>query len=217
MSSILRKMLKAKKHRSWSIDFLQCVIFSLTPALLILFSAGETFSESYSLTEKCMPCTQCVGLMRMVAPCTDISDAKCQCDYNFYFNPLSDRCERCTVCPRGQGVYSQCDHDQDTVCEDCVDETYSDQDSSVEPCLPCTICEEDLETLESECTPTTDAVCFITFRSALIFALITTGSTGHFRVMSSVSWIKFRLISVIICEQMCLYLFLLNNNKALKN
>uniref|UniRef100_H2LB81 Nerve growth factor receptor a (TNFR superfamily, member 16) n=1 Tax=Oryzias latipes TaxID=8090 RepID=H2LB81_ORYLA len=121
---------------------------------------SETFSESYSLTEKCMPCTQCVGLMRMVAPCTDISDAKCQCDYNFYFNPLSDRCERCTVCPRGQGVYSQCDHDQDTVCEDCVDETYSDQDSSVEPCLPCTICEEDLETLESECTPTTDAVCF---------------------------------------------------------
>uniref|UniRef100_A0A8C7Z7J6 Nerve growth factor receptor a (TNFR superfamily, member 16) n=1 Tax=Oryzias sinensis TaxID=183150 RepID=A0A8C7Z7J6_9TELE len=160
MSSILRKMLKAKKHRSWSIDFLQCVIFSLTPALLILFSAGETFSESYSLTEKCMPCTQCVGLMRMVAPCTDISDAKCQCDYNFYFNPLSDRCERCTVCPRGQGVYSQCDHDQDTVCEDCVDETYSDQDSSVEPCLPCTICEEDLETLESEFTSTPVQVTF---------------------------------------------------------
>uniref|UniRef100_A0A3P9IV82 Nerve growth factor receptor a (TNFR superfamily, member 16) n=1 Tax=Oryzias latipes TaxID=8090 RepID=A0A3P9IV82_ORYLA len=128
---------------------------------------SETFSESYSLTEKCMPCTQCVGLMRMVAPCTDISDAKCQCDYNFYFNPLADRCERCTVCPRGQGVYSQCDHDQDTVCEDCVDETYSDQDSSVEPCLPCTICEEDLETLESECTPTTDAVCFS--KSAALF------------------------------------------------
>ncbi|KAF6720950.1 Tumor necrosis factor receptor superfamily member 16 [Oryzias melastigma] len=121
---------------------------------------SETFSENYSVTEKCTDCTQCLGLMRMVAPCTDISDAKCQCDYNFFFNPLSGRCERCTVCPRGRGVYSQCDHYHDTICEDCVDETYSDQDSSVEPCLPCTICEENIETLESECTPTTDTVCF---------------------------------------------------------
>ncbi|RVE69847.1 hypothetical protein OJAV_G00082010 [Oryzias javanicus] len=121
---------------------------------------SETFSENYSLTEKCTPCTQCMGLMRMVAPCTDINDAKCECDYNYFFNPLSGRCERCTVCPRGQGVFSQCDHFHDTVCEDCVDETYSDQESSLEPCLPCTICEDDVETLEAECTPTTDTVCF---------------------------------------------------------
>lgn len=140
-------------------------IFSLT-------SAGETFSENYSVTEKCTDCTQCLGLMRMVAPCTDISDAKCQCDYNFFFNPLSGRCERCTVCPRGRGVYSQCDHYHDTICEDCVDETYSDQDSSVEPCLPCTICEENIETLESECTPTTDTVCFSKSAARLVTVML---------------------------------------------
>lgn len=140
-------------------------IFSLT-------SAGETFSENYSVTEKCTDCTQCLGLMRMVAPCTDISDAKCQCDYNFFFNPLSGRCERCTVCPRGRGVYSQCDHYHDTICEDCVDETYSDQDSSVEPCLPCTICEENIETLESDCTPTTDTVCFSKSAARLVTVML---------------------------------------------
>ncbi|XP_027897804.1 tumor necrosis factor receptor superfamily member 16 [Xiphophorus couchianus] len=120
---------------------------------------SETYSENYSHTEKCKPCTQCTGLMRMETPCTDSNDAKCVCKYNFYFNSVSGRCEPCTVCPLGQGVYSHCDAYHDTICEECVDETFSDRESYLEPCLPCTICEEDIETQLAECTPTSDSVC----------------------------------------------------------
>lgn len=96
----------------------------------------------------------------METPCTDSSDAKCVCNYNYYFNDMSGRCEPCTVCPVGQGVYSYCDHEHDTVCEECEDETYSDRESSLEPCLPCTICEEETETQVAACTPTSDSVCY---------------------------------------------------------
>ncbi|KAM9745338.1 tumor necrosis factor receptor superfamily member 16 [Menidia menidia] len=120
---------------------------------------SETFSENYSHTEQCTPCTQCTGLMRMATPCTDSNDARCECNYNYFFSRVSGRCELCTVCPVGQGVYSHCDHNHDTVCEECVDETFSDRESSLEPCLPCTICDEETEIQTALCTPTNDSVC----------------------------------------------------------
>uniref|UniRef100_A0A3P8RPF3 Nerve growth factor receptor n=1 Tax=Amphiprion percula TaxID=161767 RepID=A0A3P8RPF3_AMPPE len=119
----------------------------------------ETYSENYSHTEQCRPCTQCTGLMRMETPCTDSNDARCVCNYNYFFSTVSNRCEPCTVCPVGQGVYSHCDHNHDTVCEECVDETFSDRESSLEPCLPCTICDEETEIQLALCTPTRDSVC----------------------------------------------------------
>ncbi|XP_069572360.1 tumor necrosis factor receptor superfamily member 16 [Brachyistius frenatus] len=120
---------------------------------------SETFSENYSHLERCRPCTLCTGLMRMETPCTDSNDAKCICNYNFFFDTVAGRCEPCTVCPVGQGVYSHCDHDHDTMCEECVDETFSDRESSLEPCLPCTICDEDTEIQMAVCTPASDSVC----------------------------------------------------------
>ncbi|XP_054861263.1 tumor necrosis factor receptor superfamily member 16 isoform X2 [Amphiprion ocellaris] len=120
---------------------------------------SETYSENYSHTEQCRPCTQCTGLMRMETPCTDSNDARCVCNYNYFFSTVSNRCEPCTVCPVGQGVYSHCDHNHDTVCEECVDETFSDRESSLEPCLPCTICDEETEIQLALCTPTRDSVC----------------------------------------------------------
>lgn len=119
---------------------------------------SETFSENYSHTEQCRPCTQCTGLMRMETPCTDSNDARCICNYNYFFNEVSGRCEMCTVCPVGQGVFLHCEHDHDTVCEECVDDTFSDQENALEPCLPCTICEEP-EIQTAECTPTSDSIC----------------------------------------------------------
>lgn len=113
----------------------------------------------YSHTEKCKSCTECTGLMRMDTPCTDSNDAKCVCNYNYYFNSVTGQCEPCTVCPLGQGVYSHCSHNHDTVCEECEDETFSDRESHLEPCLPCTICEEDIEIQLAECTPTSDSIC----------------------------------------------------------
>ncbi|TKS92276.1 Tumor necrosis factor receptor superfamily member 16 [Collichthys lucidus] len=124
-----------------------------------VLDSGETFSENYSHTEQCRPCTECTGLMRMKTPCTDSNDAICICNYNFFFNMMSGQCEPCTVCPAGQGVYAHCEHDHDTVCEECMDDTYSDRESYLDPCLPCTICDEETEKQLAVCTPTSDSVC----------------------------------------------------------
>ncbi|KAF0022078.1 hypothetical protein F2P81_025669 [Scophthalmus maximus] len=97
--------------------------------------------------------------MRLQTPCTDSNDAICACNYNYFFNGISGRCEPCTVCPTGEGVYTHCDHDHDTVCEECVDDTFSDRESSLEPCLPCTICDEETEVQLGVCAPTYDSVC----------------------------------------------------------
>ncbi|XP_033499912.1 tumor necrosis factor receptor superfamily member 16 [Epinephelus lanceolatus] len=120
---------------------------------------SETFSENYSLTEQCKPCTECIGLMRMETPCTDSNDAICVCNYNFFFDTISGQCEPCTVCPVGQGVFAHCEHNHDTVCEECVDDTFSDRESSLDPCLPCTICDEESEIQLATCTPNRDSVC----------------------------------------------------------
>ncbi|KAF4116301.1 tumor necrosis factor receptor superfamily member 16 [Onychostoma macrolepis] len=120
---------------------------------------SETFSETFSHTEKCQTCRECTGLMRMQTPCTDSNDAVCVCNYAYFMNDLTHQCEPCTVCPRGHGVMVRCEHTHDTVCEECLDDTYSDQESTLDPCLPCTICEEGIEILMRNCTPYEDAWC----------------------------------------------------------
>uniref|UniRef100_A0A9J8AVU5 Nerve growth factor receptor n=1 Tax=Cyprinus carpio carpio TaxID=630221 RepID=A0A9J8AVU5_CYPCA len=120
---------------------------------------SETFSETFSHTEKCQTCIECTGLMRMQTPCTDSNDAVCVCNYGYFMSDLTGQCEPCTVCPRGQGVMIRCEHTHDTVCEECLDDTYSDQESTLDPCLPCTICEEGIEILMRNCTPNEDAWC----------------------------------------------------------
>uniref|UniRef100_A0A3Q4ABJ3 Uncharacterized protein n=1 Tax=Mola mola TaxID=94237 RepID=A0A3Q4ABJ3_MOLML len=118
---------------------------------------SETFSENLSHTERCQPCTVCTGLFRMTTPCTDSNDATCVCNYGYYMNKLSQRCEPCTKCPEGQGMLLSCEFDHDTVCEECKWETYSDQESSREPCIPCTSCEEG--EILNPCTSVSDTVC----------------------------------------------------------
>ncbi|AWP17689.1 putative tumor necrosis factor receptor superfamily member 16-like [Scophthalmus maximus] len=124
---------------------------------------SETFSENFSHTEKCQTCTQCTGLLRMETPCTDANDATCVCNYGYYLNVLSQRCEPCTKCPEGHGMLLSCEQDHDTICELCLVDTYSDQESSRDPCIPCTTC-DDVEVLEA-CTPVSDTVCQVPFSS----------------------------------------------------
>ncbi|KAK3520824.1 hypothetical protein QTP70_033045 [Hemibagrus guttatus] len=136
---------------------------------------SETYSDTYSTTDMCLPCTECTGLMRMETPCTDSNDAVCVCDYGYYMNDMTGDCEPCTLCPRGHGVYSRCEPNHDTVCEPCEEDTFSDQESSLDPCMPCTICNDGSDELETqrECTPTSDAVCYgIQFASAAASAVV---------------------------------------------
>ncbi|XP_035255025.1 tumor necrosis factor receptor superfamily member 16-like [Anguilla anguilla] len=120
---------------------------------------SETFSENYSHTEVCQPCTQCTGLFRMLTPCTDSNDAVCVCDYGYYLSSLTGHCRACTACPLGHGVVEGCAGEHDTVCDECLDDTYSDQESSLDPCLPCSICEEGVELEMRPCSPINDAIC----------------------------------------------------------
>ncbi|KAM9425539.1 nerve growth factor receptor b [Pholidichthys leucotaenia] len=122
---------------------------------------SETFSENFSHTEKCQPCTQCTGLLRMDTPCTDSNDAICVCNYGYYLNSISAQCEPCTKCPEGEGMLYSCELDHDTTCEECTADTYSNQESSREPCIPCSSC-DDAEVLQP-CTPISDILCQVNY------------------------------------------------------
>ncbi len=62
------------------------------------------------------------------------------------------------MCPVGWGVWMRCNYEHDTVCEECVDDSYSDQETSFDPCMPCTLCDPPEIELKS-CTPFSDSVC----------------------------------------------------------
>lgn len=117
-----------------------------------------TYSDTVSATEPCKPCTQCVGLQSMSAPCVESDDAVCRCAYGYYQDELSGSCKECRVCEVGFGLMFPCRDSQDTVCEECPEGTFSDEANFVDPCLPCTICEEN-EVMVKECTATSDAEC----------------------------------------------------------
>lgn len=82
----------------------------------------------------------------------------CRCAYGYYQNETTGRCEACRVCEAGSGLVYSCQDKQNTVCEECPDGTYSDEANHVDPCLPCTVC-EDTERQLRECTRWADAEC----------------------------------------------------------
>lgn len=120
--------------------------------------AGVTFSDTVSATEPCKPCTQCVGLQSMSAPCVESDDALCRCAYGYFQDEASGSCRECRVCEAGFGLMFPCKDSQDTVCEECPEGTFSSEANFVDPCLPCTTCEEN-EVLVRECTALEDAEC----------------------------------------------------------
>ncbi|XP_053855768.1 tumor necrosis factor receptor superfamily member 16 [Vidua macroura] len=117
-----------------------------------------TFSDTASATEPCKPCTQCEGLQSMSAPCVETDDAVCRCAYGYFQDAASGSCRECRVCEVGFGLMFPCKDSQDTVCEECPEGTFSSEANFVDPCLPCTTCEEN-EVLVRECTPVADAEC----------------------------------------------------------
>ncbi|RMB94792.1 hypothetical protein DUI87_28771 [Hirundo rustica rustica] len=117
-----------------------------------------TFSDTVSATEPCKPCTQCVGLQSMSAPCVESDDALCRCAYGYFQDESSGSCRECRVCEAGFGLMFPCKDSQDTVCEECPEGTFSSEANFVDPCLPCTTCEEN-EVLVRECTALADAEC----------------------------------------------------------
>uniref|UniRef100_A0A8D0EA52 Nerve growth factor receptor n=1 Tax=Salvator merianae TaxID=96440 RepID=A0A8D0EA52_SALMN len=117
-----------------------------------------TYSDTVSATEPCKPCKECVGLEGMLAPCVESDDTVCKCIYGYYRDERSNLCKKCRICEVGYGLVYPCWEAQNTWCEKCPPGTYSDEANHVDPCFPCTVCEEDEITVK-ECTPTSDAKC----------------------------------------------------------
>ncbi|XP_053119313.1 tumor necrosis factor receptor superfamily member 16 [Hemicordylus capensis] len=117
-----------------------------------------SYSDIVSAIEPCKPCKECVGLESMLAPCVESDNTVCKCIYGYYRDERSSSCKECKVCEKGFGLVYPCNDDQNTLCEKCPPGTYSDDANHVDPCFPCTICEE-YETTIEECTPVSDAVC----------------------------------------------------------
>ncbi|XP_028558125.2 tumor necrosis factor receptor superfamily member 16 [Podarcis muralis] len=117
-----------------------------------------TYSDAVSATEPCKPCKECVGLEGMLAPCVESDNTVCKCIYGYYRDERSDTCRKCRICEVGYGLVYPCGENQNTWCEKCPLGTYSDEANHVDPCFPCTVCEEDEITVK-ECTATSDARC----------------------------------------------------------
>lgn len=142
---------------------------------------GVTYSDTVSATEPCKPCTQCVGLQSMSAPCVESDDAVCRCAYGYFQDEASGSCRECRVCEVGFGLMFPCKDSQDTVCEECPEGTFSSEANFVDPCLPCTTCEEN-EVMVKECTAVSDAEC----RGNAAFPMAE-GKAGFTRASASVS------------------------------
>ncbi|XP_038635035.1 nerve growth factor receptor b [Scyliorhinus canicula] len=67
----------------------------------------------------------------------------------------------CSVCPSGEGVMTPCGA-EDTKCQQCLDSiSYSDVESHIESCKPCTIC-SGTRTIEIPCMDNFDTSCICT-------------------------------------------------------
>lgn len=115
------------------------------------------YSDVSSHTEPCYPCTVCPESKNIGIPCMENFDTTCIC-MNGYYEISDGKCLLCKMCDKGFGVVQQCSYGRDTLCEECPANTYSDQKSNIDPCLPCAVC-EDYEEMISDCTPTQDAEC----------------------------------------------------------
>uniref|UniRef100_A0A8C5MJM1 Tumor necrosis factor receptor superfamily member 16 n=1 Tax=Leptobrachium leishanense TaxID=445787 RepID=A0A8C5MJM1_9ANUR len=122
-----------------------------------------TFSDTSSATETCQACSTCEGpSLSMELSCSTTKDTVCQCqDGHFLQNEhfSNQSCLPCQVCSRGHGVTSPCERTENTRCQPCPTGSYSEEKSSLSPCLPCrTECKE-TEVQIGDCVPQHDILC----------------------------------------------------------
>ncbi|GAA6229253.1 tumor necrosis factor receptor superfamily member 5-like [Lates japonicus] len=79
--------------------------------------------------------------------------AKCQSDQY----PKEGRC--CKRCPAGKYVKADCDATKETECGDCDSGFYTATINHMLTCQRCRDCKSERQTIATECTRTTDAVC----------------------------------------------------------
>ncbi|XP_030641352.1 tumor necrosis factor receptor superfamily member 14-like [Chanos chanos] len=105
----------------------------------------STFTDLPNGLNHCFPCTVCDSSqwLRTKTECTSIADTICEPREGFYCIDQNKHSCRAAVehskCKPGQYIIQKGTADTDTVCDDCVGETYSD--GSFSSCRPHTQCE----------------------------------------------------------------------------
>lgn len=85
--------------------------------------------------------------------------SQCPLGPDYYTLNGTNSCLPCSVCDRGQGIFSSCSETEDTVCIDCGEGTYSKITSLGRVCYPCTMCAQEGKSEVSPCSPTEDSTC----------------------------------------------------------
>ncbi|KAM4735515.1 tumor necrosis factor receptor superfamily member 16 [Anableps anableps] len=116
-----------------------------------------TFSPSEGL-DSCLPCSNCLSGVPVLASCSPTQDTQCECDTGFYYMSSLGLCVPCSKCRRGQGVVRECSPQGDTLCQKCGPGTFSEEDLNIKPCQICTPC-SDREVEIQSCMHNSDTLC----------------------------------------------------------
>ncbi|XP_029959033.1 tumor necrosis factor receptor superfamily member 5 [Salarias fasciatus] len=111
---------------------------------------------------RCQVCKECSPNNKQIklSDCTATENTVCQCRTDFYCsNDDCDLCEPVAKCPPGEGVRLKATRTNNAVCAPCEVGTFSNVTDSISPCRAHTRCEDYGRVLETQGTPTKDAVC----------------------------------------------------------
>ncbi|XP_068098484.1 tumor necrosis factor receptor superfamily member 8-like [Hyperolius riggenbachi] len=125
------------------------------------------FIDWESQHRECRSCNKCGKELFLVEvqACSMCSNAICACQTGYYcHSPASNertclRCEPHTACPTGQGVSQPGTKTQDTKCQECPPDTFSDISSTTERCKNHTDCGTLQKVTVRRGTRTADALC----------------------------------------------------------
>ncbi|XP_075938513.1 tumor necrosis factor receptor superfamily member 11B-like [Anarhichas minor] len=123
-----------------------------------------SFTALWNYISKCLRCGVCGHNQVVKTPCSAYSDCRCECKQGYYTK--YDMCLRHRECPSGHEVLTRGTADDNTVCQSCPNDTYSDTVSAHQNC-----------TLHKSC-------------DALGMELVLKGSVWHDSVCTSCNEVK---------------------------
>ncbi|XP_028452962.1 tumor necrosis factor receptor superfamily member 6B isoform X2 [Perca flavescens] len=92
-----------------------------------------SFTELWNYIGKCLRCGVCGHNEVEKTGCTAYSNCQCQCKPG-YHKVKYDMCVRHSKCPSGQQPLTKGTPDEDTVCQNCPEGSYSDTASALQNC-----------------------------------------------------------------------------------
>ncbi|XP_054461579.1 tumor necrosis factor receptor superfamily member 6B-like isoform X2 [Anoplopoma fimbria] len=93
-----------------------------------------SFTELWNYIGKCLRCGVCDHNQVVRTQCTADSDCQCECRQGYYFKKDYGMCYSHSACPAGQEVLAKGTAEEDTVCHDCPNGTFSDTVSAHKNC-----------------------------------------------------------------------------------